>query len=49
MEAVVLSPDEYQRMKDFMIAEEMKKDADEAALSKGFTNGHDLVNDLLRD
>jgi hypothetical protein len=49
MEAVVLSPEEYQRMKESMIASEMKKDADEAVLSKGFSSGSDLVADLMKD
>ena len=46
MEAVILSPHEYQRMKDFITATEMEQDADDAMYSKGFTRGVDLLNDL---
>jgi PHD/YefM family antitoxin component YafN of YafNO toxin-antitoxin module len=50
MEAVVLSPDEYQRMKDVEKAKEIRQDIAEAKnSSKGFSNGRDLVNSLLED
>jgi hypothetical protein len=49
MEAVILSPDEYQRIKDFMKVQELNRDAQEALQSKGFKNGRDLANHLLKN
>ena len=52
MEAVILSPNEYQRIKDVMRAKEWKKESEEALRNgKRYTkdNIHELIPDLLAD
>jgi PHD/YefM family antitoxin component YafN of YafNO toxin-antitoxin module len=47
-EAVILSSTEYDRMKNFIRAEEMRREGEEARTSgKSFKNGRALLNDLL--
>ncbi|GHW02553.1 hypothetical protein AGMMS50249_3390 [candidate division SR1 bacterium] len=49
MEAVIISPTEYQFIRDYMKARELEENAKQALKAKGFTNGKDLLSDLLKD